>query len=420
MPESSDIPLIALLVAALVLAVFLAAAEASLLRVTEVRVRALAEEGLGRARGLLRLLERLPETLNMILLLALLAQIGSATITGVLAQRWFGNPGVTISSVVLTVILFIYGEAIPKTYAVRHSEKTAMFVSGPITVLERMLRPLVSLLVWIADIQLPGKGITTQPTITEEELKLLAFEAAEEGEITEEDRELIDRAFRFGDRRVDDIMVPRPDIVAVETGTPVDDALEVALSAGHRRLPIYEGSLEYIVGVVKLRDLIAARGSAGRSLREISQPALVVPESKVVTGLLDDMQDQNNHMAVVVDEYGVTVGIVTIEDVAEDLLGSISEGPGRVNVEEVAEGRWMVSGAVPIEDVESELDLEAPEGEWNTVAGMMLGLAGKILKPGSVVDVEGFRFQVESVRGRRITRVSIEAGPEFGDSADSR
>ena len=415
MPQSSDIPLIALLAFAFLLAVFLAAAEASLLRVTEVRVRALSDDGNARAQRLLGLLERLPETLNMILLLALLSQIGSATITGVLAQRWFGNAGVTISSVVLTVLLFIYGEAIPKTFAVRHSERTAMFVSAPIAFLERMLRPLVSLLVWIADIQLPGKGITTSPSVTEEELKLLAVEAAEEGEITEEDRELIDRAFRFGDRRVDDIMVPRPDIVAVETDTPVGEALETALSAGHRRLPVYDGSLENIVGVVRLRDLIAIREGDDRSLREISQPALVVPESKVVTGLLDDMQEQNNHIAVVVDEYGVTVGIVTIEDVAEDLLGSISEGPGRVQVEEVGDGRWVVSGAVPIEDIEAELEIDVPEGEWNTVAGMMLGMTGEILRPGSGVEVDGHRFEVESVRGRRITRVSIEAIPDERD-----
>lgn len=344
----------------------------------------------------------------MILLLALLSQIGAATITGVLAQRWFGNLGVTISSIALTVLLFIYGEAIPKTFAVRHSERTAMFVSGPVSLLERVLRPIVSLLVWIADIQLPGKGITTTPTITEEELKLLAVEAAEEGEITEEDREMIDRVFRFGDRRVDDIMVPRPDIVAVAVGTAVTEALDAALRAGHRRLPVYEGSLENVVGVVKLRDLIAAQEQES-SLRDIAQPALVVPESKVVTGLLEDMQDQNNHFAVVVDEYGVTVGIVTIEDVAEDLLGSISEGSGRVHIEMVGEGRWIAAGAVPVEDVEAALGAAMPEGEWNTVAGMMLGLSGRILSPGSVVEVEGYRFTVESVRGRRITRVSIEA-----------
>ncbi|MGH3649371.1 MAG: hemolysin family protein [Acidimicrobiia bacterium] len=415
MISPADIPLIVLLGIALVVAIFLAAAESSLLRVAEVRARALAEGGSGGARRLLTLLEHLPDVLNMILLLALLAQIGAATITGILAQRWFGNLGVTISSVVLTVLLFIYGEAIPKTYAVRHSEKTAMLVARPVAALERVLRPLVALLVWVADIQLPGKGITTMPTITEEELKLLALEAAREGEITQHDRELIDRVFRFGDRRVEDIMVPRPDIVAVATGTPLEEAVDIALRSGHRRLPLYEGTLESIVGVVKLRELIARRGEADVSLRSISQRPLVVPESKVVSRLLADMQEQDNHMAVVVDEYGVTVGIVTIEDVAEDLLGRISEGPGRPNLEQVGPDHWIVSGAVPVEDVVADLGLDLPEGEWNTVAGMMLGVAGKLLAPGSTVELDGHDFTVESVRGRRITRVSIQ---RLGETSD--
>lgn len=407
MAPPSDLPLILLLVVAFGAAVFLAAAEASLLRITEIKARSLADRAGRSAVLLLSLVERLPQTLNMILLLALLSQIGAATITGMLAQRWFGSAGVTIATVVLTVLLFIYSEAIPKTFAVRHSEKTALFVATPIAILERVLRPLVSMLVWIADIQAPGKGITTTSAVTEEELRLLAIEAAEEGEITEEDLELIHRAFRFGDRRVDDIMVPRPDIVAVEADLSPDEAVNLALRSGHRRLPVYRGSLEHILGVVKLRELIAIRHEGSASLVDIAHPVLTVPESKVISSLLEDMQMQNNHLAVVVDEYGVTVGIVTIEDVAEELLGNITEGTDSTVLEHVGDGRWLVSGRVPIEDLAREMDIDLPDGEWNTVAGMMLGLAGEILIPGSIVHVGDHRFEVESVTGRRITRVSI-------------
>jgi putative hemolysin len=405
---AADIPLLALLILLLMAAVFLAAAEASLLRVTEAKARSEAATGGRRAKRLLHLVERLPEVLNLILLLALLAQIGSATVTGILAQRWFGNVAVTVASIVLTVFLYIYGEAIPKTYAVRHSMRTAQLVSGPIAFLERLFRPIVGLLVWIADIQMPGKGVTTSSAVTEDELQLLAVEAADEGQITEGDQVLIDRVFRFGDRRVDDIMVPRPDVVAVQVETPVEEALETALRRGHRRLPVYEGTLENVVGVVKLRDLVAARDTQVESIRSVADTPLVVPKSKEVTSLLDDMQEQNKHLALVVDEYGVTAGIVTIEDVVEDLVGSISEGPDRIHLERVADGQWIVSGAVPVEDLTAELDIEIPEGEWNTVAGMMLGVSGQVLGPGSVVVVDEHRFRVESVRGRRITRVSVQ------------
>jgi CBS domain containing-hemolysin-like protein len=405
--SSADIPLLVALVALLLLAVFLAASEAALLRITEVRARALAARGGRRSARLLHLVERLPQVLNLILLLALLAQIGSATITGILAQRWFGSIGVTVASIVLTIVLYIYGEAIPKTYAVRHAERTARFVTAPIVLLERVFRPVVSMLVWVADIQMPGKGVTTSATVTEDELRLLAIEAADEGEVTEVDRHLIDRAFRFGDREVDDIMVPRPDIVAVDSSTPLAEALQVALGAGHRRLPVYSGDMDDINGVVRLRDLIEARDRGETSLGPLTYEPLVVPESKRVSGLLADMQEQNNHMAVVVDEYGVTVGIVTIEDVAEELLGSISDEPARPDLRTVGPGRWDIAGSLPVEDLASELGMEIPEGEWNTAAGLMLGVAGRLLRPGSTVEVDGFELRVDAVRRRRITRISI-------------
>lgn len=417
MISGSDAPLIALLVFALLFAVFLAAAETSLLRVSEARARAMAESGGRRAARLLHLVERLPEVLNLILLLALLSQIGAATITGVLAQRWWGNFGVTIASVVLTVFLYIYGEAIPKTYAVRHSLRTAMLVSAPISLLERLFRPLVGLLVWVADIQMPGRGITTSSAVTEDELRLLAGEAADEGTITEHDRMLIDRVFRFGDRRVDDIMVPRPEIVAVEEGTPVDDALEVALEAGHRRIPIYREDLEQVTGVVRLRDLIAGRDDL-QQLSSVAFQPLVVPESKRITRLLAEMQESSNHLAIVVDEYGVTVGLVTIEDVAEELLGSITDEPEDSGVEAVGDGRWVATGSLPVEDFGEELGLQLPEGEWNTIAGMMLGLAGRLLSPGDHVEVAGHRMTVDSVQDRRITRVNIERLEESQDEED--
>lgn len=413
---SADIPLLVALVALLLLAVFLAAAEAALLRITEIRARALAARGGRRAGRLLHLVERLPQVLNLILLLALLSQIGSATITGILAQRWWGNVGVTVASIILTIVLYIYGEAIPKTYAVRHAERTARFVSAPIAWLERIFRPIVSMLVWIADIQMPGKGVTTSATVTEDELRLLAVEAADEGEITEIDRHLIDRVFRFGDREVDDIMVPRPDIVAVDGATPLAEALRIALEAGHRRLPVYTGDMDNIDGVVRLRDLIEARDRGETALGPLKYEPLVVPESKRVSGLLADMQEQNNHMAVVVDEYGVTVGIVTIEDVAEELLGSISDQPARPDLRQVGQGRWDIAGSLPVEDLATELGIEIPEGEWNTAAGLMLGLAGRLLRPGSTVEVDGFEMRVEAVRRRRITRIAIRrlAGPTSG------
>ena len=404
--NTTDVVLLSVLGLSLVLAAFLALAEASLLRITEFRARALAEAGNAPAQRLTQLLERLSEVLNLILLLALLSQIGAATITGFLAQRWFGTFGVTAASVLLTAVLFVYGEAIPKTYAVRHAERTSLLVAGPISVLERFLRPLVSALVWVSDIQLPGKGITTSPRVTEAELRLMAGDAAHEGEITQEDRELIERVFRFGDRKAEDIMVPRPDIVAVPVTATVEEALEVSLTSGHRRIPVFSGTLENVIGVVRLRDLIDMRHRQREDLSEIMGDPLATPESKPLASLLSDMQEEKTHLAIVVDEYGVTAGLVTVEDIAGALIGTISHGEEPSSITQVAVDQWEAAGSLPV-DALAELDVELPEGDWNTVAGLMIGQAGRLLRPGEEIEVDSLRLRVDKVQGRRIMKVSI-------------
>ena len=221
MEVNRDLPLLLLLVGMFGFSVVISAAETAFLRMPAVRVQALAAAGSRRAVRLAALTHRLSEVLNAILLAALLAQIGAATVAGLLADRWFGPLGVTIASAILTFILFIYAEAIPKTFAVRHPDKVAIALAFPLAGIELLLRPLVKVLVAVADLQMPGKTVVASPTVTEDELRMLASRAAVEGQITSTDLELIERAFRFGDRHVDGIMVPRPDIIAVEEDTSV-------------------------------------------------------------------------------------------------------------------------------------------------------------------------------------------------------
>lgn len=403
-----DLPLILTLAGAFVLSVFIAAAETALLRMPFVRVASLASEGVRGAKRLKSLVDRLPEVLNAILLAALLVQIVAATVSGILADRWLGPLGVTIASATLTVILFIYSEAIPKTYAVRHADRVALRLALPMAILELVLRPFVKVLVWIADLQMPGKGVITSPTVTEDEIRMLATRAAVEGEITREDLRLIERAFRAGDREVDDIMVPRPDIVAVADDTPAGQALEIALEAGHRRLPLYEGSIENITGVVRIRDLMRVP-SDRRNLQvgAFAEEPLVVPESKRILDLLREMQTSHNHVAVVVDEYGGTAGLVTVEDIVEELIGSIQERRVDEEVVSIGEGRWMVDGSVPVEDLEDILGEEVDDTDWNTVAGLTLGLLGRLPVVGDEVEHAGHVLRVVAVRGRRILRVEI-------------
>ena len=407
MDLNRDGGLIALFIVLFLIAVVLAAAETALVRVSRVRIASQAEEGGRRARRTLRLLDDLPHVLNTILLVVLLVQIGAATITGILADRWFGSLGVTIASFALTMFLFVYSEAIPKTYAYRNAAAAIMALAYPVGLLTSLLRPVVSVLVKFADLQAPGKGIATTPTVTERELRSLASAAATEGEITDADLKLIEGAFRIGDRVAGEVMVPRVDMTAVSASVAASEALEVALASGHRRLPVYDGSIDNVIGVVRQRDLVV---SPDKIVGDLGYPPLLVAESKRVLDLLGEMQTGGTHVAVVIDEHGGTSGMLTIEDIVEELFGVVSE-EGAVSAPQLrrlGNGRWVVDGGMLTEDLEAAIDIRLPQGDWTTVGGMVMGLAGHLPRIGTELAAGDLMITVTGVTGRRIRRIEIE------------
>ncbi|NND03923.1 MAG: HlyC/CorC family transporter [Acidimicrobiia bacterium] len=404
-----DLQLITALILLFLAAVFLAAAEAALLRVARVRVEVLADQGDAGAARVLSLIQDLPRIMNTVLLTVLFVQIGAATVVGVLAERNFGGFGVTIASVLLTIALFVYAEAIPKTYAVRRPFAVARWVARPVSWLAALLRPIVSILVWLADLQAPGQGIASSVGVSEEELRRLAAEAASSGEIEPTDAELMERVFELGDARVDEILVPRLHIVAVGADTPVSVALDVAIATGHRRLPVYENDLDSINGVVRLRQLAAAVAE-GQDVTagSIGTAPLVVPESKRVIELLRLMQRAGLHIAVVVDEHGGTAGIVTIEDVVSEVLGEVAdEGEARKPEIEAVDGRLLVDAATDVDDLASRLDVEFPTGDFHTVGGLVINAAGRIPETGESIEIAGHQFLVLSASDRRVRKLEI-------------
>jgi CBS domain containing-hemolysin-like protein len=410
MDLTNEWSLIGLWLVFFVVAMVLAAAEMAIARVPSVRVETLAEDGDTKAKRLAGMLDDLPQVINAILLAVLLAQIGAATVVGVLSERWFSSIGVVIASVVLTFVLFVYTEAIPKTYAFRHPTRVALALSYPVRILAVALGPVVRALVWFADLHVPGKGLSMAPTITERELLSLAADAEEEGEITQIDRLLIERAFRLGDRTAEEIMVPRTDIVGIRASEPLAEAVQLATEAGHRRLLVYGEDLDEIIGIAYLRDLVRVSGTPRpESVGELTQPALVVSEWKRVVDLLRDMQSAGTHLAVVIDEFGGTSGIVTIEDIAEELLGVVAD-EGELPTplaRTIGDGHWLVAGSMRVDELTDLVGVDLPEGEWNTVAGMILGVAGEVPAVGDDVTIGNLRFRVRSIEGRRITWVDV-------------
>jgi len=408
---ADSLPLIGLLVGLVILAVFLAAAEASLLRVSPVRARVMADDGDRRAARVAALVEDLPRVLNAVLLVVLLTQIGAATVAGYIAERHFGNLGVTLVSVGLTLVMFVYAEAIPKTIAVRRPLFVARIVALPVRLLTRAIRPIVSVLIWFADLQAPGRGVMATAAVSEAELRRMAAEAEQAGEIDASDFELIERAFRVGDASVAEAVVPRTEVVAVPGTESVRNALDVALSAGHRRLPVYESNLDEITGVVRLRDLAAevADGSEG-PVASLQRPALVIPETRRVIDVVRDMQGQGSTLAVVIDEHGGTTGIVTIEDLLEELVGEIAEGQEPVpDIRHIGPGRWMVRGSADVDDLEAVVGVEFERDDFHTVAGLILDATGRIPRPAEEVTIAGVVFRIAEASRRHIRLVEVRS-----------
>ena len=392
----------------------LAMAETSFVRINRIRAMTLQEEGRRGAEKLLKLLEQPETALNLVLLLVLICQLTAATLVGVLVERKLGGYGLLAGTAIEVMAFFVFAEVAPKTYAIQHTESAALRLSGLLWALTRIppLRIISRVLIGVANVVLPGKGLKKGPYTTEEEIRTMADVAAEEEVIEREERRLIHSIFEFGDTVVREVMVPRPDMIGIEADAQVDEALEKAIGAGYSRLPAYGEGPDDILGLVYLKDIIRRNrenGSGEAKLRELVRPAVFVPEQKKVAELLREMQQDKFHMAIVIDEYGGTAGLVTLEDLLEEIVGEIVdeydvEAP---KVERLPDGGVRVAGGTPIDEVNELLDVELPDTDWDTVGGLMFNLLGHVPVEGETVEFQALEFRAERVQGRRIVTVRI-------------
>jgi CBS domain containing-hemolysin-like protein len=399
-------------------AAFLAAAETSLTNVPRVRAIALVESGERGAGALLRLLEHRERALNPVLLLVLVCHLVAATLVGLVARTYVGPLGVLVAVVVEVVLIFVFAEAAPKTYALQHPERTAIFVAPAVHLLAAFppVRIVTRALIGLSNVVLPGTGRRAGPAVSEDDLLALADVAVEAGEIESGERALIRSIIDFGDTVTREVMVPRPDMVTITAEVTVADAMEVAITNGFSRIPAYaEGGIDDIVGIVHAKDLMRAmRDHLGQTpVRPLLRPPVFVPETKRVSELLKEMQARRGHMAIVVDEYGGTAGLVTLEDLIEELVGEIVD---EFDVEDpllepLPNGDWRVSARMALDEVNELLRLDLPEGDWDTLGGLVFNALGHVPTEGEAVEIDGHRLRAERVVGRRIGRVRITRAP---------
>jgi magnesium and cobalt exporter, CNNM family len=425
--HTEDLILVVVIVVLLVASGVLALAETSLVRMNRIKAKSMVDEKRRGAKQLARLVEQPAQFLNPILLLVLICQLVSATLVGVVAAHLLGGIGVLVGAVFEVVIIFVFFEAVPKNWAVHNPERAALLSAPIVTTLVRFppIHFVSSLLIGLANLIIgrPGEsddGI--RPSyITDSELKAMADVAHEENVIEHEERAFIHSIIDFGDTVVREVMVPRPDMVAVESDTTVTVALETALAAGYSRIPVHEQQIDDVVGIAYTKDLVRAErvGKGDQPVRASSRAAVFVPESKEVSSLLRQMQEEKFHMAIVVDEYGGTAGLVTLEDLLEELVGEIVDefDVEEPEVERQADGSVVVSARYAVDDADALLDAELPQGAWDTVGGLMMDLVGRVPDEGDSVEVDGLRLTALDVRGRRIGRVRIvrTSAPESAD-----
>ncbi|HEX4161640.1 MAG TPA: hemolysin family protein [Acidimicrobiales bacterium] len=415
----------------------LAMAETSLVRMSKVKAKSLVDEKRRGARQLARLVESPANFLNPILLLVLICQLVSATLVGIVAEHLIGPWGVLAGIVFEVVVIFVFFEAVPKNWAVLHADRAALLSAPIVSALTRFppIRWLSMILIGLAN-RIIGASSEDQELahsfITDSELKAMADVAHEEKVIEKDERTFIHSIIDFGDTVAREVMTPRPDMVTVDAEATVRDALEAALAAGFSRIPVEADGIDDIIGIAYTKDMARDEraGKSGQAVRASMRPAKFVPESKEVSDLLREMQEEKFHMAIVVDEYGGTAGVITLEDLLEELVGDIVDefDVEEPTVERLDDGSVTVPAGYSVDDAGDLLGAELPHGPWDTVGGLMLDLVGRVPEAGDSVEADGFRLTALDVRGRRIGRVRIEptgepdegeAGPNGGAVLDA-
>jgi len=414
-----------LLVVGLITAAFAAAAETSLTSVSRLRMRSLAEEGSARARRVVALHNDPNAYLSTILTLNTAAVTVTTSAATLLAVRDDTHISDALITGLLTVFLLVFCEIAPKSLALRFNERFALTLAAPVHVLTMVLRPIVAVLTWVATqlVRTAARGSVPRPFVTEEELRMLMVVGEQQGVVEQEERQMMMGVLEMTDKPVREVMVPRVDVVGAEADITVSEAIELVIKYGHSRIPVYEETIDNVIGVVYAKDLLRDHENGSREVKELVREAYFTPEAKRVGELLHDMQLRKVHIAIVVDEYGGTAGIVTMEDLFEEIVGPIRDEYDIAEQEEIdflSDREVLLSARVSVDDVRELLHLDIPETDADSIGGFVYERLGEIPKEGATVEVGHARITVEAVRRQSIRTVRVSSDHPFHLEHDGR
>ena len=408
---------IILFIICLFLSAFFSSSEVSLISISRAKVRALLNQGRKGAKAL-DALKRSTDRIELTTLIGnTVANVAVAVLATAIAIGTYGNAGIVMAFGVTVLLILMFGEIGPKMYASRHTEDLALRVARPILYLSTVLYPVL----WVSDRikqQFAFRPGVAEPVVTEEEIKEWIDVGEEEGTIEEEERDMLYSVLRFGDTTVREVMTPRVDVVMIEDTSSLENALSVFNETGFSRIPVYHERIDNVIGLLNIKDLFAAvfRQQTSATIRDLMYEPYFVPESKKIDELLKELQVKKQHMAVVLDEYGSFAGIVTVEDMLEELVGEIMDefDEEEPEVQRIEEGVYVVDARAWVEHLNEDLDLNLPVMDsYESIGGLVIDRLGHIPRRGEVVKIEesNITLVVMQMRGRRIVKVKMIITP---------
>lgn len=400
---------------------FFVAAEYGLVTARRTRIVELHHQGNRRARDVLRITSDPPRFIAAMQLAVTLTSLAIGAVGEQALAHAFDDFLATALAVVFAYLILTYlhvviGELVPKGVALGHREGTALAVAVPVRVFFVIFRPFIWFLQRSTEIVLKWLGLSPpgaeNEPLSEAELRMVVSQSTQHGEIEVQEQEMLYKVFDFADKEAADVMVPRPQVVALSIDLPPEQALEAVMDSPYTRYPVYRETLDNVVGVLHVRDLFSAlrdRGMHEVKIEDLVRPAHIVPETKDLAALLTEFRRANQHMAIVVDEYGEMEGIVTLEDLLEEIVGEIEDEfdlPDE-SIEQVDEDTIRVDGTFPIDDFNERFHTELPDEDFHTLAGFVFGLLGRQPEVGDDISHDGLRFDVLEVEGSRINKLAI-------------
>ena len=401
------------------LSAFFSSSEIAMFSLAKHRVDNMVEEGVPGAATVKELKDDPHRLLVTILVGNNLVNIAMTSIaTGLLAVL-LDNQGLAViaSTFGITALVLLFGESAPKSYAVENTESWALRIARPLKLSEYVLFPLIVVFDYLTRVinrVTGGRSAIETTYVTRDEIQNMIETGEREGVIEEDEREMLDRIFRFNNTIAKEVMTPRLDMTAVPKGATLDEAIETCVQSDHERVPVYDGNLDNVIGIVNIRDLVREKhyGEGTASLTDLVQPTLHVPESKNVDELLQEIQNERMQMVVVIDEFGTTEGLITMEDMVEEIVGDILESDEEESFEFLEDGDCLVRGEVNIDEVNDVLDLELPEGEeFETLAGFIFNRAGRLVEEGEEIAYENVLIRIEQVDNTRIMKARLSTRP---------